>query len=416
MLLSIRVFLVFILFVVSIVGCTGNNSAGKPMNGDGSLGNKPRNFFHAETDSSISIVHIEVDGTAARLRFDAASQLQNQGAIASNLIRLSVDGKFLTLLGEPQVFELQAITPDSLGKAGVVVPAPTIEAICLLAPFQSTQNLSGTSYREIHITQSSSGYQFLGVQQDGRGTVLGSATAFAQKQDLLAEVDYTKDIGNLALQLGAPSSEDPAYFQTRIQFPSDPNLSSVQNLYCHSNRSAVTVSPSLSTVALGAATSGWGGAENAGLNDGGLVALASVDTSYYQTDSLDLTGYFASPSRKIPTNATVDGVGVKCNWAASNSAAPNSFTLLKAGQVEPAARNTIFFSNPFSPLTPTLSLSSEFGGPSNLLGYWGVALTPSDVNDPGFGIRLTFEAHHGPFGFWSSTVSVDYCQVSVFWH
>ena len=54
----------------------------------------------------------------------------------------------------------------------------------------------------------------------------------------------------------------------------------------------------------------------------------------------------------------------------------------------------------------TLAYSSYYGGATDL---WGTTWTPAEINDPMFGAMIRFETE-------DSTVSVDNCELSVYWH
>lgn len=106
----------------------------------------------------------------------------------------------------------------------------------------------------------------------------------------------------------------------------------------------------------------------------------------------------------VPADATIDGVTVEIVRSSIGARCGDvRVALLRGGLVDGDNRADFAVQWPTS-LTPKV-----YGGPTDL---WGLALTPADVNDPGFGVGVQCEKDvAGPGG-----AIVDYLTVTVHYH
>lgn len=140
----------------------------------------------------------------------------------------------------------------------------------------------------------------------------------------------------------------------------------------------------------------WADPSNASAPDGSVATCSTSNdqvTNYLRWTSLGFA---------VPAGATVDGVVLEILASGTATTLSDSDVyLLKAGSqsgVNKAAH---------SPLPASATLFS-YGGASDL---WGATLTPSDVNDAGFGA----EARYTTPSLGSRTVSVDYGRLTVYY-
>lgn len=166
-----------------------------------------------------------------------------------------------------------------------------------------------------------------------------------------------------------------------------------------SNAPTTLSSPIISTSASASSTpSGWTNIIHAKTNDG-QVATSDVLGNGDSTPNLFLTGYFSDPAYKLPSSATIDGIVVNCKWADSSG--------LSDGIVGIVKNNVQQTFHPAGGLLTFLTLTLDVGSASD---KWGTTWTPSDINAAGFGIWV--EVNENGTG----VVTVDYCQLAVYWH
>lgn len=129
---------------------------------------------------------------------------------------------------------------------------------------------------------------------------------------------------------------------------------------------------------------------------------ASIESQY-----LELKGYFTDSAYSFPNGATIDGVKANCYWYGNTGSGGKavweySIKLLKGGTVsgDEKGDNNV-------QLPDGWAMSHDFGGNSD---RWGLALTPSDIRDAGFGIAVSVHTDPG------RAAKVNYCQLSVYFH
>lgn len=137
----------------------------------------------------------------------------------------------------------------------------------------------------------------------------------------------------------------------------------------------------------------WGSPDNIKLADGTFASQLLLGTD---TSSLLATGFGFS----VPGAATVLGVELVVNRKSDASRITDtSARLVVAGSAAGADRSA-------GTAWPTVAADRSYGGPADL---WSLALTPSDVNNSGFGALLQMADITGT----SDTGYVDFMRLTV---
>lgn len=394
--------------------CTGGTNK-PPMNGDGSLGIISKSYYHTETDNRISIVQTTNFEKAERLEFDPTNGLKDFGPIDYARLRFNTDRTILAIQGEPQLFEMRSVKPEELKTSPAAIPRTNLEALCLTDSLNGMDKIGTSSVREFHISHAGSDFQF--VTYSSATPVVLNPNSTATTSETVNELDYTDpNYGSVQILLAQASTLDPSFYKSVLNFPAAPELSSAQNIYCHTNHSAPP-NPIVSSNALFSSSRFYGeqwGDQQKGLSPDQQFTSVTLGKNGNSTE-LMLKGYFTSYKHRLPTDATIDGFNVQCNWY---SPLPDGVTTITNDKYDVSIDSLMFLKGPddythnyggeILPLVPTLS--SIYGYP-NTTGpdTW----TPQEINSPEFGV--VFEATNGMRNY-TRTVYVDYCQLSVFWH
>lgn len=224
--LSLALSFVFILFLAA---CTGNNGAPPmPENADGTLGRKPKEFFHVDSATHVTIISVPPTKSVAEISnasqfvWNASSGIQFVSSIPLTQLTFSSDGNYLTVVGNPLIFEFHPIAASTLTTASVSQITPTVDTLCFGMP--KTRAIGQSTYTELQFQVQDGGYSLIGIGTAGND-VLGTATK-------LANGFLVPGFGNFTINASQPFSDDSTYYQTNIAGSS---LGTVSNLYCHSN-------------------------------------------------------------------------------------------------------------------------------------------------------------------------------------
>lgn len=420
----------FILFFISFAACSGGKDGASPAgslrlpgNGDGTLGVVTKNYFRKDSPSQVSIVSVNNLGFANRFVFNSPSTLKDLGSLTADQFHVSLDGKFVTVVGQPQVFETQNVAIDALAQAGTTVLAPTLDTLCVAGPLGQGRSLGSTSFKELHITRLSTGYQYVAIGQD-QPMVLGNSVGYAVREDSATKIKYSKSgYGDLTIDLSTPS--DTGYFSAKLVTQVTTEWSSVDNLICHSNFSPIPQQDIPNPLVSSSATNAFDGfvsnsiswlATDPAKEKDGAFAFTSMSSAGNETTYLILTGYFSTPNYQLPAGASIDGVSAKCFWkyAACDALNPpyhegaqlwKSTDGFNGGPLSLNTRGDAFA------LPAVADFSSPMGSNTD---KWGATLTPAVINGSDFGIGLRFAAGTC-FGV-GGEVHVDSCQMTVYWH
>lgn len=158
-----------------------------------------------------------------------------------------------------------------------------------------------------------------------------------------------------------------------------------------------TASPSACANVTGIGTQAWSNAGNA-VSSNNNDATASVNDNQ-TTNYLRCVGYGFS----IPAGATINGIIVSVERAASNTSAVRdaAMRLVKAGVIQATDRSTTTF-------YPTSDTYEDHGGSTDL---WGTTWTPADINNANFGAAFASVKPVTSGG--ARTVNVDHIRVTV---
>lgn len=421
---AIRIFLFVTAFVFlhTFAACTGTSS--HPSDAEGFAGNKQKYFYNHLTEGQVLGVSLNDTSKEATLFSITGSVIAKVASLVYENIRITNDGMYLTLLGQSQIFEMNAAAPATVAQPGFTLPATTIDTLCFSSDGQGSL-LGTTGYSEVRVTRVSGGFNLVAIGPLGSASLLQSVAA---RSDSGVEVGYLSGGIGLHIKEKKPNSTDADYFESFIDaaVSSSTDWTTANQMICHLNLPApvkvgtVPPNPMVSTTAtsfaLSAGAFGWGNLSGALTKDG---VFADSFFSSYGDDSepLLLSGYFTDPKYKLPENATVDGIKVNCSWyyetGLNGNAQEKEVYLLKAGV--PVGINKSNFTDipvTYSSAPPPLLLLSEDFGSS--IDTWGVTQwLPSDINSAAFGVWVNFKDNS--LARELGVLHIDYCQVAVYW-
>lgn len=385
-------------FLILFAACTGSTSR-MPVDADGFMG-VLRTYVHADSPSFATVITAAPDLKDIRkYSYEAATGLKELETLDPSNVVFSADFKYLTLKGTPQIFQSLQVDKEQINSTVLSSLPSSLDALCITSP--QNGNIGSTSYNEVQFRKSGStvtAYAIAGAS----ATLLGTSTTIYSSSSTFLDVS---GFGTFNLDLTKPLQNDSQYFKTTV---SNASWASAGNLYCHLNRSYFlepvngSANYTLSTIALTAvdmdAYSPW--------KDLTKILADDLQTAYYGPDdtssTLQIRGYFGNPIKQIPVGATIDGIEAKCMWRSSLETRDGSIRLVKAGVAVGEDKFTL------SVLPSSLTLSSAYGGPTDL---WGTTWSSLDINAMGFGLQLRLDGMHaGSRGY------IDYCQIKVYWH
>lgn len=207
----------FLSLLFSFVACTGNSKSNRPGgDADGTLGLKPRDFFRVESPTKITIVRVYERIKANKYFSTGTGALKDLGAIPIEKIQISLDEVYLTILGEPGIYEHQTVQPELIGTPGNSVQPTTLDAYCITGNDQNVQ-FASAFFKELSINVKNPGYQMNARSSSGVLEILGGEGAIATRLFSTSTIDYPlAGHGTLSIFTNSPTPEDPNYLNTSI--------------------------------------------------------------------------------------------------------------------------------------------------------------------------------------------------------
>lgn len=247
------------------VSVGGNNSGGKPVDAEGSFGNKPTYYFHVNSSKEISIVQIQAsqqsslslqnqvmlsgttglsllpgNGVATLLTWtDDGTATGNLQTVQKDITDFTLnDNGSVTLPEVPKlVLQMQNIDPAQLTPSNKTnVQSSTLDFLCSASPFTEGSSLDAVPEAQgLNIVASAVGEQFFGLE--GQNAVLLSDT-YAQKTVSPTQIQYSNSqFADILIDLTQPSPINSVFFKATVtaHAPEAARWANVNNLYCHSN-------------------------------------------------------------------------------------------------------------------------------------------------------------------------------------
>lgn len=391
--------------LLALSACTGAGSSTKtslPINGEGTFSKTENPYYREEGDGSVTVITVGETGEAKNYIWKKTTGLISLAGIPKEKLVVSVDGKYLTVVGQPGIYEFQNIPPTNLGQEGTIIPSSSIEALCIASPISINTVLGNTPFKELHILKENGGYRFTAIGSKGEEILGDQVTPWTKSETSRYEIYANPSFGSFTVDLLSPLHNQMEYNATAVSAPTVPLWDAMPNLYCHGNREGFP-NPLVSTSALTVEHSGgWTNANGALVDDGEYATSVLAQTS----DALKLEGFFARPEQSLPTGALINGIYTKCRMkshAAGEEMRINPIFLMKDGVKSGSSYQALIN---YVPLT--WGSKFDFGSAVNT---WSTTWTKAQVNAPGFGLSIQFQTDVAPSG----SIDLDFCYMAVYW-
>lgn len=330
----IFLFVIALAFLESFAACSGTSS--RPVDADGILGNKPKYFYNHVSSDRVLVVIVDDITKQATLYTIIGSVITNTGSIAYQSIHVTQDGKYLTIVGQNPIFELNAAPPTDVAKAGFVLPATSIDTLCFSSLGQGAP-LGASGFSEVRSYIVSGGYSLVAVSAAGPQPLL-SQNAVASWEHVGNEVNYLANGVGLHIQEQSPNASDPSYFASYIDagVSATVDWASAKTLICHLNLPPVP-STSLGLTSIYPTQGSMSGNTLVTLSGTGFAIGAAVTVGAANCTS---TSYVSATTLNCFTPAGVGAAQVKVtNPSAQTASLNNAFTFVPSGWTQTSLTN-----------------------------------------------------------------------------